>query len=67
MAYKVDFNAYGKMNDGTIGNVIQFSETAFTDLPIEEIETALNKKYSETKKQYVIDIKGINFLKGFTI
>jgi predicted nucleic acid-binding Zn-ribbon protein len=46
--YKVDYYTLAKCDDGSIGNVRQYSDTYYTDMNIEEIQKQL---------QYVIDIR----------
>lgn len=54
MSYKVEYYKLALMGDGTHGNIIQGSGTAYTDEPIERIPTLINDYLKKENRVSVV-------------
>jgi hypothetical protein len=64
--YKVDYYTLAKFDDGSIGNVRQYSDIYYTDVSIGKIPTILQDVIDVRKglDKYVPVITRIEFVKG---
>lgn len=66
--YKVKYDAYSKSSDGSVGNIVQFRDTYFTEHKIEDIPTELQRVLDimrENKKyKFVPFIIEIEYIEG---
>lgn len=66
--YKVKYDAYSKCLDGSVGNIMQFRDTYFTEHKIEdipkELQRVLDIKYENRKNKYAPFITEIEYLEG---
>jgi NRPS condensation-like uncharacterized protein len=66
--YKVRYDAYSKSSDGSIGNIVQYRDTYFTEHKIEDIPKELQKVLDiirEDKKYKVVPfITEIEYIEG---
>lgn len=72
MAYKVVFNKYallGKDDNGNvkIGNVIQGTETIYTNTQFPEIEDRINADLKTRKNPCVCEIIKLKYVTGFCL
>lgn len=62
MAYKVTFNTYAIVADGKQGNVVQSTETIYTDKDTPFIKTIINEDLEERNR--VCEILSIELVRG---
>lgn len=67
MAYKVKFNTLALLTDGSTGNVIQFTDTVYTDCEIDQIKLKIDLHYLTIGKKVVSVIDSIEKIDGFCL
>ena len=63
--YKVKYYALAKCGDGTVGNILQFNNTYYTECEIADIPKVLQRAVDVIyNNKYIIVIESIEKIKG---
>lgn len=63
--YKVNYYTLGKCGDGTVGNILQFNNTYYTESKIADIPNTLQRAIDVIyNNKYVVVIENIEKIKG---